>query len=309
MAHIHGYEIVGDPPAPVSSPGPGPRGRITLELATEEEIHRPGSEVVFERSDARGTAFTIARRAGAFAVWTRGRGSFEADPIALRVRVSPGPDPLAWGHHLATVVIPLLLAERGEATLHASGIVADGRAVLFAGPSERGKSTTTMLASGCGFIPLTDDAAVIERADDESPYRVFAGGAGLWATPRVAAAAAARPQDDAPNDRASRRLHRPPASQEALRGASRVAAIVTLLERREEPLVRRLAPADALTKLVPALLHVGDRSALEASFTALAAVLEAVPSWEVAMPAGLEATRDALPGLVESLLAETEPGR
>jgi hypothetical protein len=302
MAHLHGYEIAGEPPAPVSSPGPGPRGRITLEPATAESIHRPGNEVVFERSDGRGTAFTIARRAGSFVVWARDRGSYEADPADLRVRVSPGPDPLTWGHHLATVVIPLLLAERGEATLHASGIVADGRALLFAGPSQRGKSTTTMLASGCGFTPLTDDAAVIGRAGDAGFYGVFAGGAGLWATPRVAAAAVAEENPDLPDERASRRLHRPAEAQEQLRGASEVAAIVTLLERREEPLVERLAPADALPKLVPALLHVGDRPALQASFTALATVLEAVPVWEVAMPAGLESTRDALPDIVETLL-------
>ncbi|HKJ36029.1 MAG TPA: hypothetical protein VKA36_05640 [Solirubrobacterales bacterium] len=303
MAHLHGYEILGDPPAPVSSPGRGERGTITLEPATEEWIHRPGSEVVFERSDAHGTAFTIARRGSSFVIWARGRGSYEADPTDLRVRVSPGPDPPAWGHHLATVVIPLLLAERGEATLHASGIVSGGRAILFCGPSGRGKSTTTMLATGCGFIPLTDDAAVIARADDASPYGVCAGGAGLWATPRVAAAATAEPRPDAPDQRASRRLHRPTESQERLPGPSEVGAVVALQERREDPLVRPLAPADALPKLVPALLHVGDRRALEASFVALAAVLEAVPAWEVAMPADLEATRDALPGIVETLLA------
>lgn len=303
MAHLHGYEIVGDPPAPVSSPGPGPRGRITLERATEEWIHRPGSEIVFERSDRRGTAFTIARRGDAFVIWSRGRGSYEADPAALRVRVSPGPDPSTWGHHLATVVIPLLLAERGEATLHASGIVADGRAILFSGPSERGKSTTTMLASGCGFIPLTDDAAVIERADDTAGCAVFAGGAGLWATPRVAAAAAAEPGSAAPDERASRRLHRPTESQERLRGPAEVAAIVALQERGQEPPLRRLQPAEALPKLVPALLHVGDRPALEASFQALAAVLEVVPAWAVSMPAGLEETRAALPAIVETLLA------
>lgn len=300
MAHLHGYELAGEPVPEFLAPGEGPLGQIAIEPAAESDLLNGWGELTVIREDARGAAFAIARRKCSFVVWGRARGTFEVAPRSLTLRTDPGPGSHqgAWAHQLATVAVPLTLAERGSAAIHASGIVAPAGAVLFAGPSGRGKSTTSFLASGLGFAPLADDAIVFAGSPAEG-IGVFAGGTGFWATPR--AAAAARGDDGAglSDDRASRRIERAAAVPPA--GAVRVAAIAVLAERANALSVECLAPAEALQRLVPSLLHVGDRPALERAFAALASVVEEVPAWAVSMPDRLDHARRELPGLIEQL--------
>ncbi len=298
MSHLHGYSLSGRPRPSLAVPGAGPLGVIVLEPAAEAELLGAPGELVMMRADARGAAFAIARRGDAVVVWGRSRGTFEIDPARLRFRTDPGDRPDAWAHQLATVALPLALAERGAAAIHASGFAGPRGAVLLAGPSGRGKSTTSLLASSLGFAPLADDAAVFEPARG-GPIRVFAGGAGFWATPRAAAAAGGTDDAGLADGRAERRIFRGGAEPPA--GAVPVAAIAVLAERRPRLSIERLEPATALQRLVPALLHVGDRVALERSFTALAGVLERVPAWEVAMPQGLDRSRAELRALIERL--------
>ncbi len=299
MAHLHGYEIKGEPQPPLLSPGPGPRGSIIIEPCGEDSILAGRGDLTLLLEDDRGVAFAMARCGDRFVVWGRNRGSFEGDPRGLRVRTSPGADEAAWSHQLATVVIPLMLAERGAPALHASGVATDSGAVIFSGASGRGKSTTTVLATAHGLAPLADDAVVLAGGDG-GPREVYAAGRALWATPRAAAAAAGTPDRSLPDARRDRRIHRTSAPQR--RGPVPVAALVALEPREEELSVSSLAPAEALQKLVPALLHVGDRAALQQSFSALAAALEVVPAWSVAMPEGLEAAREAVPALLETVI-------
>jgi hypothetical protein len=313
MAHLHGYELAGEPLPGILAPGDGPLGQISVERAAGSDLLADPGELTVIREDGRGAAFAIARRERSVVVWGRTRGTFELEPRSLTLRTDPGPGSHegGWAHQLATVAVPLMLAERGSAAIHASGIVAPAGAVLFAGPSGRGKSTTSFLASGHGFAPLADDAIVFTDPSADG-LRVFAGGTGFWATPR--AAAAARGDEDAglADDRGSRRIER--AAAVPPRGAVRVAAIAVLAERGSALSVERLAPAEALQRLVPSLLHVGDRPALERAFAALASVVEEVPAWGVSMPDRLDRTRGELPGLIEQLTragsaAGQEPGQ
>lgn len=64
--------------------------------------------------------------------------------------------------HLLTVCMAAAIMQRGRLLLHASGIVLEGRAVLFAGDSGVGKSSVAaeLIRRGYGF--LTDDTCVIE---------------------------------------------------------------------------------------------------------------------------------------------------
>lgn len=300
MAHLHGYELNGGPLPGILAPGEGPLGRISIGLAEEADLLSPWGELTVIREDAHGVVFAIARRERSFVIWGRARGAFEVEPGSLALRTDPGPAPHegAWAHQLATVAVPLALAERGSAAIHASGIVGPAGAILFAGPSGRGKSTTSFLASGLGFAPLADDAIVFVRSA-EGGIRVFAGGTGFWATPRAAAAARGEKGTELPDDRSSRRIEQAPA--EPPPGPVRVAAVVVLAARGDALRADPLAPAEALKQLVPSLLHVGDRAALERAFGALASVVEKVPAWSVAMPDRLDRARRELPGLIERL--------
>jgi hypothetical protein len=298
MAHLHGYELVGEPLPGILAPGEGPLGVISIEPAAEPDLLSGWGELTVIREDGRGAFFAIARRERSFVVWGRARGTFEIEPRSMTLRTDPGPREGAWAHQLATVAVPLALAERGSAAVHASGIVAPAGAILFAGPSGRGKSTTSFLASGLGFAPLADDAVVFVPAP-AGGVRVFAGGAGFWATPRAAAVARGSGGEKLADDRGSRRIERPAA--EPPTGAVPVAAIAVLAERGATRSVEPLAPAEALQRLAPSLLHVGDRPALERAFSAMAAVVERVPAWTVSMPDRLDRARRELPGLIEQL--------
>lgn len=296
MTQLHGYTIAGEPLPELLAPGPGPLGTIEIEAADEAELLAPAAELTMLRDDARGAAFAIARRGHEVVVWGRGRGSFAVDAGRLRVSTAAPENGDSWAHQLATVVVPLALAERGAAAVHASGLVGPEGAILLAGASGRGKSTTALLAAGLGLAPIADDAVVFHGVGEVG---VFAAGAGLWATPRAAAAAAGGGADGAPDGRAARRIHRPAPGPPA--GEVPVAALVALDERGPTLRAEPLSPARALQRLAPSLLHVGDRAALERAFTALAAVVERVPAWSVSMPDSLERTREQLPGLIERL--------
>jgi len=64
------------------------------------------------------------------------------------------------------VVAGILLHQRRDLALHASGVAIDGQGVAFAGPSGRGKSTlaATLMAAGHGLI--TDDICRVAFAGD-----------------------------------------------------------------------------------------------------------------------------------------------
>jgi hypothetical protein len=57
------------------------------------------------------------------------------------------------------------LVQQGAVVLHASAVAVDGRAVAFAGPSGRGKSTTAAALVSAGHALLTDDVLPATSAD------------------------------------------------------------------------------------------------------------------------------------------------
>jgi hypothetical protein len=77
------------------------------------------------------------------------------------------PERLTLDHvapYLLGPVLGLMLRFRGVVCLHASGIVAQDRAVLFAGDAGAGKSTTAAAMSQRGHALLADDiVAIVER--------------------------------------------------------------------------------------------------------------------------------------------------
>ena len=70
---------------------------------------------------------------------------------------------------LIGTVFGILLHQREQIVLHASGIWVNGKAVLFCGASGAGKSTIAAALGQRGYPLLTDDLCAIAIADDGTP--------------------------------------------------------------------------------------------------------------------------------------------
>lgn len=70
-------------------------------------------------------------------------------------------------------VLTAWAAQRGGAMVHASGVVADGGAVLLAGASGSGKSTTALTAAAAGLGFLGDDACMVTFEPDAVAHAVY----------------------------------------------------------------------------------------------------------------------------------------
>ncbi|HEV7427002.1 MAG TPA: hypothetical protein VGQ46_11595 [Thermoanaerobaculia bacterium] len=93
--------------------------------------------------------------AGAFRV--RGGTEIVLDPPA-------GADERALRLAIVGPLLGVILAQRGRFVLHASTVVIDGRAVAFAGPSGRGKSTLVAALTRAGHPLIADDMTVIDTS-------------------------------------------------------------------------------------------------------------------------------------------------
>jgi hypothetical protein len=67
---------------------------------------------------------------------------------------------------LSGTAVALLLHQRGRLCLHASSVVMDGRAILLAGASGAGKSTTAAALVERGAMLLADDITAVDTAPD-----------------------------------------------------------------------------------------------------------------------------------------------
>jgi hypothetical protein len=101
-----------------------------------------------------------------------GAGTYgPAAPVRGRFRVEDGANSLEAAIRIG---VSIALPRRGAMILHASAVVAEGRAHVFAGVSGAGKSTiATMLADACPAVYKVSDELLIaapaqrdERADD-----------------------------------------------------------------------------------------------------------------------------------------------
>ena len=117
---------------------------------------------------------TLARTGDGPLVDCRAAGMFSVEPAARRVRVAaaPGCSPAVLEHRIVATAVPLLASEMGDAVLHASAVVGGDGAVLFCGPSGRGKST---LARASGLPVLAEDGAVLVSDEPGEPAARVAG--------------------------------------------------------------------------------------------------------------------------------------
>jgi hypothetical protein len=192
-------------------------------------------------------------------------------------------------------VLAIALHLQGAVLLHAASVVMHGKALLFAGASGAGKSTTAAIFHHLGYDVLADDLTEID---------------GAFALPSIAAvrlwpdvleslygSAAAFP-DRAPS------WDKKVVCVETVERPHEIAAILFLDGAAANPQIERLAPKEGWLRLIANAYtaRLPDPEMSHRIFDETSALADRVPMFSFAPP--LLATPEALPAFVERALAE-----
>jgi hypothetical protein len=281
MGSLYGYEVQSELPLRRLNAGGGDRGLLRVEAA-DGELREPQREPEGVLEDERGRRWYASyEEDGECLLVLPPTGAFMLEPAAGRVTVDfRDSDEELLEHRLASSAICTLLALRGDLVLHAGAVEVNGRALIFCGPTTRGKSTLVRVLGESGQPILGEDGIAISL---EGEPHAFPGARGVRVRNGDARGVTLVP-DPGP---------RPPQ-------ASAVAAVVLLEERGAELSLRRLERAEALTRLTPNLVHSGATGSIGAAFGRLARLLGGVPAYSASLPDDL----GALPEAAKSLLAK-----
>ncbi len=287
MGSLFGFEIKSDLPLRRLNAAKGTRGELAVALA-REPLSAPEQEPVSTLVDDAGRCWYASYELedGRCLLELPPSGSFLIDPGAGRVMVDhrDGDDELLE-HRVASSALCVLLALRGDLVLHASAVEVDGRATLFCGPTQQGKSTLARALGEVGYRLLGEDGIAIELGGDEPT--AFPGARGVRSRSRDEQGRNRTDLIDDPGGGAP-----PPCP---------VAAVVLLEERGATLTINRLEPARALALLTPNLVHSGGRGSIGDAFANLATLLGSVPAFAASLPDDL----DLLSMSAQSLLDAT----
>jgi hypothetical protein len=92
-------------------------------------------------------------------------GRMLISPDGFELLCEPDPTNEGWVSIIAAQALPLAATIRGLEVFHASGVVLDGRAMLFAGPPGAGKSSLAAALVRAGCRLLSDDAVALQLSD------------------------------------------------------------------------------------------------------------------------------------------------
>jgi hypothetical protein len=286
-ATLYGYAIDSEVPLPRVRTGPASRGTIVVRTAGAELLERHARLVRYDPS-----IWALARTDEGLLVWCPGTGSYHANVSRGIIEVHP--DERVAGfleHRLACLVMPLLLAERGDLALHAAVLARDGRAVAFCGASMRGKSTLAAKLAGRGSALLGDDSAVLSL-DGEDGLLVWPGPSGSRLRP--------------PGERVLRRLVHARHGHDQT-APVRLSAVVELVERGGDELeIEELEPLVAATSIY-AYAPQADGPAVARTFALVARLVERVPVLRARMPDDLARAGDHAEALFNAALAGAAP--
>jgi hypothetical protein len=282
-ATLYGYAIESDLPLPRARNGPATRGAIRVRSAGAELLARRGRLVRYDPA-----IWALARTDDGLLVWCPGTGSYHADVERGVIEVHP--EERFEGlleHRLACLVLPLMLAERGDLALHAAVLARDGRAVAFCGASMRGKSTLAAELARRGYALLGDDSAVVSLDGDDALL--------VWPGPSGS-------RLRRPGERLLRRLVHAEDGREQT-APVRLTAVVELSERGGDELeVDALDPVTGATTLY-AYAPQADGPAVARTFAMAARLVERVPVLRARMPDDLARAGDHAEQLFSAALA------
>ncbi|MFP5388648.1 MAG: hypothetical protein ACLGG5_05035 [Thermoleophilia bacterium] len=287
MSSLYGFEVKSDLPLSRLNSASGTRGELRIE-ATVEPLPQadlgPVSTLVTDDGHCWYASYELAD--GRCLLELPPTARFLLEPLPGRVIVdSEEDDAELLEHRIVSSAACTLLSMRGDLVLHASAVEVGGRAVLFCGPTQRGKSTLARVLGEAGHRLLGEDGIAIELRDGGSV--AFPGARGV----RV------RGRDSEGQNRTD--LLPDPGRGEP--DACPVAAVVLLGERGEQLTVEHLEPARALALLTPNLIHSGGRGAIGGAFANLATLLGSTPAFAASLPDDLGALGDSAAGLRDSI--------
>ncbi|HXR30239.1 MAG TPA: hypothetical protein VN752_03780 [Solirubrobacterales bacterium] len=277
MGSLYGFEVESDLQLRRLNSAPGGRGKLKVEAA---ELPAADGEPVSTLTDDAGRCWYASYEldCNACLLQLPPTGSFLLEPEAGRIGVEAGSgDEELLEHRIASSAICTLLAMRGDLALHAAAVEVEGRAVVFCGPTQRGKSTLARVLGEMGYGLLSEDGIAIEL-DPRGPI-AHPGARGV----RVRRA-------DGNGRQRSELLADPGPGEPA---AGRVVTLVLLGERGASLEVKPLEPYRALALLTPNLIHTGSRAGIAAAFAGLARLLNDVPAFTASLPDDLDALPEA----------------
>ena len=180
--------------------------------------------------------------------------------------------------------VPAVMRHRGLLVIHASAAVLDEGAVLIAGHSGAGKSTTLAALLKRGFRMLSDDVSVVRFGKDDE-LEVLPGPARVRLTKRSAAGVGIEVTNDTGNSVGPVRKRAVPTEHSMATAAAPLRALFILrIGGRERVTITTLAGTEkfqAVLACVCGPLLEDDHPQL---FPLLRCVLEAVPGFELQRP-------------------------
>jgi len=284
MSSLYGFEVKSDLPLRRLNAAVGTRGQLQIET---RPLKAPDQAPLNTLVSADGRCWYASYELddGRCQVELPPTESFLIEATSGRVVVDSEAGAELREHRIASSAVCTLLSMRGDLVLHASAIETGNRAVLFCGPTERGKSTLARALGEAGYRLLGEDGIAIELGDRE--HVAFPGARGV----RV------RSRDG--NGRAQTDLLPDPGNGEP--DPCPVAAVVLLGERGAQLTTEPLEPARALALLTPNLVHSGGRAAIGAAFANLATLLSSTPAFVASLPDDLDALTTSGKGLLDAI--------
>ncbi len=278
-ASIFGYEVASEMPLERLLDADAPRGRLELVRA-----RRPLADVEGEliaRAEVRGGPqwLSLTRTRDGLLGECSETGAFlvETDPVG-RIHAEPRDGTgFAWQHRMTATALPLAVVCLGDLVLHASAVLLPEGAVLFCGPSGRGKSTLALLLSRAGYRVLAEDGVVVD---------LTATGPVAWPGPHGIRTVGAAGE--------MKRVEPVPPGLRATSPAP-VLAVVSLAPRGPDgPQVERLDPVTAARALIGSAIVIPG-AAFARAFGQCARLAEAVPVYRASMPDDLALTAALAP--------------
>ena len=282
---LFGYAIDSDRPIHSARPGPADRGRLRIATTSAELLDEVGDLISWW--DGYGVQFALARVPDGILASCSLTGTHRTSTRAGVVETRPRGDQESWEHRICATMIPLLLADRGDLSLHAATVLLGERAAVFCGPSGRGKSTIAASLALRGSIVSSEDASVI--TDIDLAPRAWAGEAGVRVSAEGLSVLGGSIGPDEPDHKALRLvatqpLRAPPPAE--------LAAVVVLLEPAGQRLsLTRLDPAAAVPAVMPSVMY-GGPTRLASALGLVGRLVERVPVFTARFPNDLAAVGD-----------------
>jgi hypothetical protein len=237
----------------------------------------------------------LYRRAGLFWLWMGDMGWFAVNPAQGHVVVPETANHVRREERLWGIPAALCMLHRGDLPLHAAAVEVDGAALLLAAPGRFGKTTLAAGFHRAGWRMLSEDLSCIRL--DPVPS-VLPGPAMLRLRPDVL-------QHFGPLD-ASPVAQNPDRTSLALRTDQRgdcrpvpLRGIVLLRSAPEGVRVDRVRAAGTIKELWALSFRIPDDASRARCFTAIGAVVTAVPVWNVYRPLHLA----SLPLTVDTIVS------